>query len=294
MATESLKALQQLGFTEAEARVYLILLAGPPATGYRIAMRAGMSRSMVYEALGRLEGRGAVLRSGDGRGILYRPVRSDDLLDRMQRDYRDQVDRLRRDLHRPAMPDPAAGFWTGRGHETIDAVARRLLTHARRELLLVMPDEAIERFEPDLVAACRRRVRVGVVTTGKHQAPCGLSVRHPSQESEVQRIDQVLLICADAEEVMIADLKGEGSATLTAEALMVHIARQFVWMELLTQCLHRSGADPLALLPQDDRSFLEAVALPVGPSPRRRRGPTSRGKIPRPPSSTPRTGSPRG
>jgi len=45
----------------------------------------------------------------------------------------------------------------------------------------------------------------------------------------------------------------------------VLIARQFVWMELLTQRLNASGApDPLASLPAEERRFLEAIGASSG------------------------------
>lgn len=56
--TNLLEQLTALGLTEYEARVYLALLTDHPATGYQISKLAGIPRSMVYEALGRLEARG--------------------------------------------------------------------------------------------------------------------------------------------------------------------------------------------------------------------------------------------
>jgi Cd2+/Zn2+-exporting ATPase len=56
---ELLDDLNALGFTEYEAKVYLALLKDHPATGYQLSKQAGIPRSMVYEALGRLDVRGA-------------------------------------------------------------------------------------------------------------------------------------------------------------------------------------------------------------------------------------------
>ena len=67
------RGLAALGLTEYEAKVYTALLAESPASGYQIGKRAGVPRSMVYEALGRLESRGMVLKTGDARATLYRP-----------------------------------------------------------------------------------------------------------------------------------------------------------------------------------------------------------------------------
>ena len=67
-----LAKLTELGFTEYEAKVYLALLDDYPASGYQISKTAGVPRSMVYEALGRLKLRGAVLETPDERATLYR------------------------------------------------------------------------------------------------------------------------------------------------------------------------------------------------------------------------------
>ena len=48
-----------------------------PANGYQISKRSGVPRSMVYESLGRLYARGAVLTTGDEKSTLYRPLPPD-------------------------------------------------------------------------------------------------------------------------------------------------------------------------------------------------------------------------
>jgi sugar-specific transcriptional regulator TrmB len=250
-------ALQKLGFAEYEARVYLTLLAHNPATGYQIGVRAGVPRSMVYEALGRLETRGAVLRSGDGRATRYRPVSPEAFLDRLEREQEDRFSALRQDLgFRYQKPDDDR-LWTGRGLEVIDSLAAQMIDAATSELLSVLSDSELRRLGTALQRACDRNVRLGTVVAGQADAPCGFSVRHPPIESELQQLDRLLLIVRDTEEVLIADLRSEGTATLTTNSHMVHIAAQFVWMELLTQRLVSSGApDPLASLSEPDRREL--------------------------------------
>jgi Cd2+/Zn2+-exporting ATPase len=80
--------LMALGLTEYESKVYLALLGEHPATGYQIGKAAGIPRSMVYEALGRLEARGAVLKTIEEKAALYRPVSPDSLLDRYAEESR--------------------------------------------------------------------------------------------------------------------------------------------------------------------------------------------------------------
>ena len=63
--------LTKIGFTEYEAKVYLALLREYPATGYQLSKESGVPRSMVYEALKRLHGRGAALETVEDRATLY-------------------------------------------------------------------------------------------------------------------------------------------------------------------------------------------------------------------------------
>ncbi|NJM08792.1 TrmB family transcriptional regulator, partial [Candidatus Gracilibacteria bacterium] len=95
---EMLDQLTALGMTEYEARVYLALLSDHPATGYQISRVAGIPRSMVYEALGRLEVRGAVLKSPEEKATLYRPVAPDVLLDRYEAEAQRRTRVLREGL----------------------------------------------------------------------------------------------------------------------------------------------------------------------------------------------------
>ena len=81
---EFLTGLIRMGFTEYEAKVYLALLHDNPATGYQRSKKSGVPRSMVYEALGRLSVRGAVMETVEGRATLYRPLPPDVLLDRYE------------------------------------------------------------------------------------------------------------------------------------------------------------------------------------------------------------------
>jgi len=93
-----LAKLTELGFTEYEAKVYLALLDDYPASGYQISKDAGVPRSMVYEALGRLKQRGAVLETPDERATLYRPLPPDVLLDNHELAQRRLVQELRSGL----------------------------------------------------------------------------------------------------------------------------------------------------------------------------------------------------
>jgi sugar-specific transcriptional regulator TrmB len=65
--------LQQLGFSEYEARAYTALLQRSPLNGYELAKAAGLPRANVYAVLQKLEERNAVGRQESPTGVRYAP-----------------------------------------------------------------------------------------------------------------------------------------------------------------------------------------------------------------------------
>lgn len=254
--------LTELGFTEYEAKVYLALLDGYPATGYQISKEAGVPRSMVYEALGRLKTRGAVLETPDDRATLYRPVPPDVLLDSHQRAQQQLIDELRAGLGRLYAPRDEDRIWTVRGSETVLSYARALLRQARREVYLVLDDPEVAALGEEVVAACRRGVAASAVLTGEATLPCGQIVYHPPLESELHELAGMLVIVVDDAEVLVAahNQEREMTATVTHNRNLVLIVRQFVWMELFAQRIFaRMGDELLSRLEPGDRRVFEGL-----------------------------------
>lgn len=256
-----LAELMAIGFTEYEAKVFTALLAEHPATGYQISKQSGVPRSMIYEALGRLYARGAVLRADDRRATLYSPVPPNVLLDRYEENQAKLVQSLRRDLGALYASAPDERAWTIAGRPATLAYAGQMVQNARAELWLVLADADLPALCEDVAAACARGVEVRALLTGADDLPCGHVARHPPLESELQAVTTLLLVVADGATCLIAHSGEEMAATITSNRHLVFIARQFVWMELFTQRLsERLGADLLALLDAETRQVLAPFA----------------------------------
>lgn len=253
--------LTELGFTEYEARVYLALLDDAPATGYQISKQAGVPRSMVYEALGRLKGRGAVLETPDERATLYRPVLPDVLLDNHQAAQQQLVDELRAGLAGLYRSHDEDRVWTIRGRAMLLSYARELIRQAGREVYLALDDPELAALHAELAAAHGRGVEVSAVLTGAATLGFGQTVHHPPLESQLHELAGMLLLVVDGREVLVAaepDAR-EMTATVTRNRNLVLIARQFVWMELFAQRIFaRMGADLLVRLDPADRLVFES------------------------------------
>lgn len=256
-------ALNEIGFTEYEAKVYLALLRENPATGYQLSKQSGVPRSMVYDALKRLHHRGAALETVEGRSTLYSPVPPQVLLDRHQAEHEQLLGDLRVGLTELYTDTADNRVWTIGGKTAVLTYAAKLIQEAQNDLYLVLADADLEALHADICAADERGVSIYTLLTGEGSLDCGQVAYHPPLESELQGITATLLVDADDREVLIAgsNLRQETSATITRNQDLVLIARQFVWMEMFTQRIYaRLGDDLLARLDPEDRKIFESLA----------------------------------
>ncbi len=253
--------LMAIGFTEYEAKVYLALLRENPATGYQLGKKAGVPRSMVYEALGRLETRGAVLKSTENKATLYRPLPPDALLDRYQQQHQRLMESLRDGLRRLYTAQDEDLLWTTTGREAVLSYASQMIQAAQSEIMLVLSDRDLEALREEIVAAGERGVEVNALLTGEAELGFGQEARHPPMESELQELTDSLVVVADRREALIASTDLDMTATITRNRNLVLIARQFVWMELFAQRVYaRLGPDLLARLDPEDREVFEEIS----------------------------------
>lgn len=253
-------SLTAVGFTEYEAKVYLELLRDSPATGYQLSKNAGVPRSMVYEALGRLHNRGAVLETRDERATLYRPLPPDVLLDEQEQEHRRLLDGLREELRRRYTTKDEDHLWSITGRRSVLSYANQLMNDAETEILLVLADAELDDLRPTIVKACERGLTVSSLLTGSGELNCGQVAYHPPLESELQNLTQTTMVIVDQREALIANTQLETRATITRNPNLVLIARQFVWMELFTQRIYRQlGDDLLARLSPDDRRIFDSL-----------------------------------
>lgn len=251
------KELGALGLTEYEAKVYLALLREHPTTGYQLGKATGIPRSMVYEALGRLETRGAVLKTKEEKATYYRPIDPNTLLDRHAQETRQRVASLRNGLVPLFTRQDEGKLWNFSGRRDTLTYASEMINGATSELMLVLADADVVALRDDLKAAHERGVTLGVMLTGDTPFELGQVVRHPKRETELHRMQETLIVVADEREFLIASGHDLTAATVTTNANMVLIARQFIWMELFAQRIFaRLGDDLLAMLDPADQQVL--------------------------------------
>lgn len=90
---EAADLLQELGFTQLEAKIYTFLLRESPATGYRIAQAIGKPAANTYKALENLGKKGAVMFNHDEKRV-FRAVPHHEVLSHMERRFKDRKESL--------------------------------------------------------------------------------------------------------------------------------------------------------------------------------------------------------
>ena len=252
--------LTQIGFTEYEAKVYLALLHENPATGYQLSKKSGVPRSMVYEALGRLAVRGAVLESIETRATLYRPLPPEVLLDRYQEEQSRLTAGLRTELKRIYQDTDEDRVWSINGRRATFSYAAQMLREAQLEVYVVLNDDALASLKEEFQKLCQRNIAINALLTGESNLSCGQVARHPPIESEIQQLTGTLLIVQDNQKALIASTNHETVATITGNRNLVLMARQFVWMELFAQRIYtRLGPDFVQQLDVEDQKIFAGL-----------------------------------
>jgi sugar-specific transcriptional regulator TrmB len=257
---ELVSSLLAVGFTEYEAKVYLELLRESPATGYQLSKKAGVPRSMVYEALGRLHARGAVMEVHEDRATLYRPLPPDVLLDRHEQEQLQLLQGLREGLNQLYTVREEEHLWSISGHKTVLSYAVQMIREATTELSFVLADPELETLRKEILQANEKGLKINALLTGAGELDCGEVAWHPPLESALQNLTAMFIVIADSREALIATTSLETTATITRNHNLVFIAGQFVWMELFTQRIYaRLGDDLLARLTPEDRRIFESL-----------------------------------
>ena len=253
--------LQHIGFSEYEAKTYLALLKDYPATGYQISKNSGVPRSMVYEVLSRLHSRGAVLETFEGRATYYRPLPPDVLLNQHQSEFQNLISNLRPALIEVFDNQSDSRVWSIVGLQAIYAYCQQMLQSVDSEIYVVLNDQSLSSLKNSLEQLSKRNITPNIMATGSQKVLFGNVMYHPPLESEIQGLTDTLLVLIDNKEVLVANISNEPRATITTNANLILIAKQFVWMEFFTQRIYSQiGEELLAKLnPQDKEIFLSMI-----------------------------------
>jgi len=158
-------ALQELGFTDHEARAYLALLRSHPATAYEVAKIAGLPRSNVYSVLRALETKSAIQPVTENP-VRYVPRDPEQFFGQIQKRVSALCSDVVPQIRRQSRSDENVYVWVFRGEQEVRGKLFELIDAAREHVWIKAPAHLIEPVQDRLIRAARRGVDVKLIAFG--------------------------------------------------------------------------------------------------------------------------------
>jgi sugar-specific transcriptional regulator TrmB len=197
-----IETLQELRFTEYEAKTYLALLAKSPLSAYAVARLSGVPRSKIYEVLEGMVGRGEVLVSY-GTPTQYAPLRPEELIALRKREADAVIQAAENGLKRYAAAAANRDLiWDIAGRDEIVERARDVIGRARWRILLEIWEEDAPSLHDALAAAAARGLEVLVVGYGVPDYPFAHVYQHDMTSDFKGRGGRWIVLSADQREIV--------------------------------------------------------------------------------------------
>lgn len=205
MSQQAIVALEKLGFSSYEARVYIGLLRDNPITGYQLSKLSGVPRSRIYETLERLttNGYATALLSEPAE---YVPLAPDDLLSHLGQEFDNTLASLKASVEDIPSAVQSDSIWTLRSRETILAKMREMISKAQQTVYLVGWTQAVEQVKDVLETVTVRGVRTIAITCGQEfELSVTMHYRHAFEQDICRVDDNSINLVIDGSEVLVGE-----------------------------------------------------------------------------------------
>ena len=219
-------AMKQLGFTATDAKTYIALLRGHPATGYELAARSSVPRSAIYGVLRRLASLGLV-NPIDDKPARYVPLPPERLLELLESRFNRQLEGFRESLKSVVSPAAEVATWTVLGYSQLLDQAERLIDAAEERVCANLWRREAERLARPLKAAVARGVEVVLFSWTPLPADLGRVLSYDIDERKLEAWwPHRLILVADDAQVLVGEAteSEENRAVVSEERPLVDMA----------------------------------------------------------------------
>jgi HTH-type transcriptional regulator, sugar sensing transcriptional regulator len=233
--------LQQLGFSEYEARAYIALLQRNPVNGYELAKTSGIPRANIYDVLRRLEEHNAVIPIQGETSVQYAPVPPNQLIPQMEARLNHVLEDAQRSLEIYTVPSGTDLSRNILGYPALLDQARTLIDAAHDELFIALWHPEAEALAEAMAQAEQRGVRLTTLCLQACPAEC-LGCKGAIYRCRVtpESVARWLIIVQDNRELLLGEIGLAQSVALrTGQQSILQMAVQYVqssiaWAALLT------------------------------------------------------------
>ncbi len=237
-------AMKQLGFTATDAKTYIALLRGHPATGYELAARSSVPRSAIYGVLRRLASLGLV-NPIDDKPARYVPLPPDRLLELLESRFNRQLESFRESIKGVVSPAAEVATWTILGYSQLLDQAERLIDAAQERICANLWRREAERLARPLKAAIARGVEVVLFSWTPVPAELGQVLSYEIDERALGEYwPHRLILVADDAQVLVGEAgeSEENRAVVSEERPLVDMAVGNIVLDI-TLFGQRKGVD---------------------------------------------------
>ncbi|MFA5663874.1 TrmB family transcriptional regulator [Castellaniella sp.] len=258
--------LQQLGFTEYEARAYAALVAEGELNGYELAKKTGIPRANIYAVAARLVERGAILPAEHAGGRRYVALAPEPLLRSLQAQHQRALQAARQAFERRGSSAESVAVLNLQGQELLTR-ARQLVDACHQRLLLALHPEAAAFLAEALQMAGERGVRIASLCLAACGTACGGCQGHFYRQAvpAVAGSDRLVLV-ADDHTALIGRFHGADGQSAASHGLttrqpaVVQLAADFIRQQLVLATLGQALGGRLdGLMPAPDLQALAAL-----------------------------------
>ena len=256
-------ALQALGFTAYEAKAYRALVElGAPAKGYEIARAAAVPTSKIYETLGQLAERGAVLVNRS-EPVTYAAMPHRDLTSRLRDQTEETLAAVEAELEALPRSDSSGLTWEVDGTDNVLERMGRVLGRAERRLFAALWDAQLAALAPALRQAKARGVEVQVAINGRFQLGIAttydLALLGSGAEERLGGRRLAVLVRDDTEAVAAETYLGDTRAIWSENRVFSLLAGEYAKSDILGRCLVDAMGDGAYQRLRRERPALRAM-----------------------------------
>ena len=167
MKKQVYEILQQLSFTEYEAKAYFALLdSSAPLSGYAAALQSGVPRSRIYDVLSSLEERGDIIASHEVPA-LYMPVSPQELIRKRKKAAEANFSTAEEFFSTyKSTVKVKENIWNIKGRTAIFARMAEIIQRAQHHVFLEIWPEDLPEIFADLQMAAQSGVKITLVSYG--------------------------------------------------------------------------------------------------------------------------------
>lgn len=242
------RELQGLGFSEYEARTYLTLLRGYPATAYEVSKAANLPRSNTYAALDSLAHKHAV-QPVSRQPARFAPVSPEILLNQISEETAERCRGLAKELSELEAEQESDYVWTLEGHQKVQTKIGEMIDGAQEHIWIKAHETVIDPHYAKLRAAVERGVSLLIILFGEHPERFSFDgdIRvylHEGNGVRIGNADNMFTITTDFDMALTASVVGDDVATYTRSTPFVTMAESLIRHDIyMAEIFERFGPE---------------------------------------------------